>query len=119
MSIENDRFMLCGSPEMIREHRQLLAEGGYVEGNHRRTGPLRHRKGFCRKMTSTPRGAPNDDWELAVRLGAPVPKSATVHGALPIGYRRPIGRRGTRTGWIGRLARRIAPPGSRVGRPRG
>jgi ferredoxin--NADP+ reductase len=34
LSRENDRFMLCGSPSMIVDGRQLLSEHGFAEGNH-------------------------------------------------------------------------------------
>lgn len=34
MSVTNDRFMLCGSPEMIAETRDLLVARGFEEGNH-------------------------------------------------------------------------------------
>ncbi len=49
MSIENDRFMLCGSPDMIRDTRQLLAEGGYEEGNHGEGGHFVIEKAFVEK----------------------------------------------------------------------
>jgi len=34
LSRENDRFMLCGSPSMIADGRQLLSGRGFAEGNH-------------------------------------------------------------------------------------
>ena len=34
MSVAHDRFMLCGSPEMMVETRALLAAAGFDEGNH-------------------------------------------------------------------------------------
>ncbi|ACA19606.1 oxidoreductase FAD/NAD(P)-binding domain protein [Methylobacterium sp. 4-46] len=49
MSIETDRFMLCGSPDMIRDTRALLAEGGYVEGNHGEAGHFVIEKAFVEK----------------------------------------------------------------------
>ncbi len=49
MSIERDRFMLCGSPEMIRDTRQLLVDGGYVEGNHGEAGHFVIEKAFVEK----------------------------------------------------------------------
>ncbi|GLK79621.1 ferredoxin--NADP reductase [Methylopila turkensis] len=49
MSIENDRFMLCGSPDMIRDTRQLLADGGYEEGNHGEAGHFVIEKAFAEK----------------------------------------------------------------------
>ncbi|MGV7030099.1 ferredoxin--NADP reductase [Methylobacterium symbioticum] len=49
MSREADRFMLCGSPEMIRDTRQLLVEGGYEEGNHGEAGHFVIEKAFVEK----------------------------------------------------------------------
>jgi ferredoxin--NADP+ reductase len=49
MSIEHDRFMLCGSPEMIRDTRALLADGGYEEGNHGEAGHFVIEKAFVEK----------------------------------------------------------------------
>jgi ferredoxin--NADP+ reductase len=49
MSIERDRFMLCGSPEMIRDTRELLIESGYIEGNHGEAGHFVIEKAFVEK----------------------------------------------------------------------
>jgi ferredoxin/flavodoxin---NADP+ reductase len=49
MSKERDRFMLCGSPEMIRDTRQLLIDGGYEEGNHGEAGHFVIEKAFVEK----------------------------------------------------------------------
>ena len=49
MSKENDRFMLCGSPDMIRDTRQLLVDGGYEEGNHGEAGHFVIEKAFVEK----------------------------------------------------------------------
>jgi ferredoxin--NADP+ reductase len=49
MSVEADRFMLCGSPEMIRDTRELLTNGGYVEGNHGEAGHYVIEKAFVEK----------------------------------------------------------------------
>ena len=49
MSPERDRFMLCGSPEMIRDTRALLIEGGYQEGNHGEAGHFVIEKAFVEK----------------------------------------------------------------------
>ena len=49
MSVENDRFMLCGSPEMIRDTRDLLTGGGYEEGNHGEAGHYVIEKAFVEK----------------------------------------------------------------------
>ena len=49
MSVENDRFMLCGSPDMIRDTRQLLTDGGYEEGNHGEAGHYVIEKAFVEK----------------------------------------------------------------------
>ena len=49
MSVENDRFMLCGSPDMIRDTRELLTNGGYEEGNHGEAGHYVIEKAFVEK----------------------------------------------------------------------
>ena len=49
MSVENDRFMLCGSPEMIRDTRQMLSDGGYEEGNHGEAAHFVIEKAFVEK----------------------------------------------------------------------
>ncbi|GJD40842.1 ferredoxin--NADP reductase [Methylobacterium bullatum] len=49
MSVENDRFMLCGSPDMIRDTREMLISGGYVEGNHGEAGHYVIEKAFVEK----------------------------------------------------------------------
>ena len=49
MDIEADRFMLCGSPEMIRDTRALLAGRGYEEGNHGEAGHYVIEKAFVEK----------------------------------------------------------------------
>ena len=49
MSLEHDRFMLCGSPDMIRDTRQLLADRGYEEGNHGEAGHFVIEKAFVEK----------------------------------------------------------------------
>jgi len=46
MSIEEDRFMLCGSPDMIRDTRIILNNLGYVEGNHGEAGHYVVEKAF-------------------------------------------------------------------------
>lgn len=33
--VVDDRFMVCGSPEMIEDTREMLTALGYEEGNHR------------------------------------------------------------------------------------
>jgi ferredoxin--NADP+ reductase len=49
MSREDDRFMLCGSPDMIREVRAALIERGYEEGNHGEAGHFVIEKAFVEK----------------------------------------------------------------------
>ena len=49
MSIEADRFMLCGSPDMIRDTRELLTGLGYEEGNHGEAGHYVIEKAFVEK----------------------------------------------------------------------
>jgi ferredoxin--NADP+ reductase len=49
MSVEHDRFMLCGSPNMLADIRGLLDSRGYVEGNHGEQGHYVIEKAFVDK----------------------------------------------------------------------
>ncbi len=49
MSVENDRFMLCGSPQMIADVRELLDARGWQEGNHGEQGHFVIEKAFVEK----------------------------------------------------------------------
>ncbi len=49
MSVENDRFMLCGSPQMIADVRDLLDGHGWSEGNHGEQGHFVIEKAFVEK----------------------------------------------------------------------
>jgi ferredoxin--NADP+ reductase len=45
-SIDNDRVMLCGSPHMLRDTRQLLDGIGFIEGSHSTPGHYVVEKAF-------------------------------------------------------------------------
>ena len=49
MSIENDRFMLCGSPDMLTDVKGLLDARHYTEGNHGEQGHYVIEKAFVDK----------------------------------------------------------------------
>lgn len=49
MSPEQDRAMLCGSPQMLEELRDLLNDGGYVEGSSGEPGQYVIEKAFVEK----------------------------------------------------------------------
>jgi ferredoxin--NADP+ reductase len=49
MDREADRFMLCGSPDMIRDTRELLVGRDYTEGNHGVAGHFVIEKAFVEK----------------------------------------------------------------------
>ena len=49
MSMENDRFMLCGSPHMLADIRGLLDARGWTEGNHGEQGHFVIEKAFVDK----------------------------------------------------------------------
>ena len=49
MSIENDRFMLCGSPHMLADVKALLDARHYTEGNHGEQGHYVIEKAFVDK----------------------------------------------------------------------
>jgi ferredoxin/flavodoxin---NADP+ reductase len=46
---ERDRVMLCGSPEMIKETRDLLDQMGFIEGNHGEPGHFVIEKAFVER----------------------------------------------------------------------
>lgn len=45
-TLENDRVMLCGSPHMLRDTRQILDEMGFLEGSNNRPGHYVVEKAF-------------------------------------------------------------------------
>jgi ferredoxin/flavodoxin---NADP+ reductase len=47
--IETDRFMLCGSPEMLAETRSILDEWGFKEGSHTEAGHYVIEKAFAER----------------------------------------------------------------------
>ena len=49
MDAAHDRFMLCGSPEMLRECQALLEGAGFEEGNHGEPGDYVIEKAFVQK----------------------------------------------------------------------
>jgi ferredoxin/flavodoxin---NADP+ reductase len=49
MSIERDRFMICGGPGILADARKLLLDGGYQEGNHGEPGHFVIEKAFVEK----------------------------------------------------------------------
>ncbi len=49
MTAADDRFMLCGSPQMIADVRDWLDAQGYVEGNHGEQGQFVIEKAFVDK----------------------------------------------------------------------
>ena len=49
MNVADDRFMLCGSPQMIADVRALLDGRGYTEGNHGEQGHFVIEKAFVDK----------------------------------------------------------------------
>ena len=49
MTAADDRFMLCGSPDMLRDARELLLDEGFAEGNHGEAGQFVIEKAFVEK----------------------------------------------------------------------
>jgi ferredoxin/flavodoxin---NADP+ reductase len=49
LSVENDRVMICGSPEMMRDAKELLLEMGFEEGNHGEAGDFVIEKAFAER----------------------------------------------------------------------
>jgi ferredoxin--NADP+ reductase len=46
---ESDRVMLCGSPQMIQETREMLDGRGFIEGNHGEPGQFVIEKAFAER----------------------------------------------------------------------
>ncbi|MGF7055177.1 NAD(P)H-flavin reductase, partial [Bosea sp. OAE752] len=46
---EGDRFMLCGSPQMLADLKTIFAERGLEEGNHGEAGDYVIEKAFVEK----------------------------------------------------------------------
>jgi ferredoxin--NADP+ reductase len=49
LDIEHDRFMLCGSPAMLKETQALLEIRGFTEGNMSRPGHYVIERAFVEK----------------------------------------------------------------------
>lgn len=49
MDVEHDRFMLCGSPSMLKETQAMLDERGFTEGNMSRPGHYVIERAFVEK----------------------------------------------------------------------
>jgi ferredoxin--NADP+ reductase len=49
LSAENDRVMLCGSPGLLADTKDLLLEKGFVEGNHGEPGHFVIEKAFAER----------------------------------------------------------------------
>jgi ferredoxin--NADP+ reductase len=49
MDPQDDRFMLCGSPQLLKDMRAILEGRGFVEGNHGEAGSYVIEKAFVEK----------------------------------------------------------------------
>ena len=49
LSVEHDRVMLCGSPQMLADLKVILEDRGFVEGNHGEPGDYVIEKAFVEK----------------------------------------------------------------------
>jgi ferredoxin--NADP+ reductase len=49
LSLDSDRVMLCGSPEMLHDLNMLLKDRGFAEGNHSDPGHYVIEKAFVEK----------------------------------------------------------------------
>jgi len=47
--VENDRFMLCGSPAMLKDLGHILNERGFVESRHGKQGHYVIERAFVEK----------------------------------------------------------------------
>ena len=51
LDIETDRIMMCGSPAMLDELKQMFEARGFLEGSGQQARPFRDRKGVRRALT--------------------------------------------------------------------
>src|SRR3954468_22767735 len=49
LTLEHDRIMICGSPEMLRDVKMLLEDRGFLEGNHGEPGHFVIEKAFAER----------------------------------------------------------------------
>ena len=49
LDAEQDRVMICGSPALLADTKQLLVDGGFVEGNHGEPGDFVVEKAFAER----------------------------------------------------------------------
>jgi ferredoxin--NADP+ reductase len=49
LDLETDRIMMCGSPAMLEELRQMFAARGFLEGNHSEPGHFVIEKAFVER----------------------------------------------------------------------
>ena len=49
LDLESDRVMMCGSPSMLAELRNLLIERGFIEGSHGEPGHFVIEKAFVER----------------------------------------------------------------------
>jgi ferredoxin--NADP+ reductase len=49
LNIEGDRIMMCGSPGMLEELREMFDARGFVEGNHSEPGHFVIEKAFVER----------------------------------------------------------------------
>ena len=49
ISTENDRFMICGSPAMLKDLKEQLEQGGFNEGNMQHPGGFVVERAFAER----------------------------------------------------------------------
>ena len=49
ISIENDRFMVCGSPAMLKDLKVMLETQGFAEGNMQNAGHFVIERAFAER----------------------------------------------------------------------
>ena len=54
LDIATDRIMMCGSPAMLEELRQMFEARGFAEGSQQRARPFRDREGVRRAVIVVP-----------------------------------------------------------------
>ena len=81
LDIETDRIMMCGSPGMLEELRQLFETRGFLEGSHNEPGHFVIEKAFVGALRCRP-GAGRDPYRDAMIWEHLTPSFPLGHGAM-------------------------------------
>jgi ferredoxin/flavodoxin---NADP+ reductase len=95
----HDRVMICGSPALVRDSRELLGAKGFVEGNHGEPGQFVVEKAFAERLLNRDAPAsissaivPVARWSTLSRDLSWPSAAASARGARYYGLPRPASR---------------------------